>query len=133
MLSDISPMLVVFSFAGAMQGKPSQAAVRIAYEVPNKYIQWNDFWILVVPLIGAFCFGGVLGWVTAEAVARTKDFRVQHLAGIVSATLGAAITSIFRDPLMFAWYCIGLGIGYGVHVLLHQFDQEGNLIKRPRR
>jgi hypothetical protein len=104
----------------------------VAQESPTKYADWKDFWVLVVPLVGAFCFGGVLGWITAETVSRAKDLGVKHLAGIVTAILGAAITSTFKDSLLFAWYCIGLAVGYTIYVLIHDFDEEGNLVRRRR-
>ncbi len=68
-------------------------------------------------LIGAFMFGGVLGWIVGEVINRAKTIGVAHLSGIVGVVAGAAVTKFHQDQ-SFGWYCIGLGIAITINVLL---------------
>jgi urea transporter len=68
-------------------------------------------------LLGAFMFGGVLGWIVGEIIHRSKTIGVAHLGGIVGVVAGAAVTKMYQDE-SFGWYCIGLGISFTVNVLL---------------
>lgn len=92
---------------------------------------WAVF-AIVFAMIGSFAFGGVLGWITADAVSRSKTFGVAQLGGVVSTVVGAAVTSVFANVLMFSAYCVGLALGYTFHVALYQFDEDGNLKRKPQ-
>jgi Kef-type K+ transport system membrane component KefB len=117
---------ITFLYSGTAAAQLSSDSVLLQGASPRE--EWFFFflsrWIAV---LGAAAFGGVLGWVTAEVVSRAKELQVGHLAGIVGALLGAAITSVFGIPIMFGSYCVGLLVGYVMFVLLHDIDDEGNL------
>jgi hypothetical protein len=69
--------------------------------------------------VGAFCFGVVIGWVTYRTLRRSNEtVALSNIATVVGAVGGAAVTALFPDPNLFAWYCIGLAIGFFVYLLL---------------
>ena len=69
--------------------------------------------------IGAFCFGLVIGWVTYRTLRRRNDgVALSDIATVVGATGGAAVTGLFGNAQLFAWYSIGLAVGFFVYLLL---------------
>ena len=63
--------------------------------------------------LGAWCFGLVIGWVTYRTLRRQNDpVALSDLATVVGAVGGAAVTSLFGRGNLFAWYAIGLAIGF---------------------
>jgi uncharacterized membrane protein YeaQ/YmgE (transglycosylase-associated protein family) len=64
--------------------------------------------------IGAVAFGLVIGWVTYRTLRRNSDaVSLSDIATVIGAVGGAAVTTLFQDDTtMFAWYSIGLAIGF---------------------
>lgn len=66
---------------------------------------------------GALCFGLVVGWVTYRSLRRTADAGLSNIASVIGAVGGAAVTALFNTKELFAWYCIGLAIGFFVYLI----------------
>lgn len=68
---------------------------------------------MTINLIGAFCFGIVIGWVTYRTLRRSQTTGLSDIATVIGAVAGAAITGIWRPETdAFGCYCIGLIIGF---------------------
>lgn len=64
-------------------------------------------------IVGAACFGLVLGWVTYRTLIRNNNpVGLSDIATVLGAVGGAAVTGLFKDPTMFGAYSIGLAIGF---------------------
>lgn len=67
---------------------------------------------------GAAVFGVVVGWVTYRTLRRsTESVALSDIATVIGAVGGAAVTSLFADDL-FGYYCIGLGVGFFVYLIV---------------
>jgi uncharacterized membrane protein YeaQ/YmgE (transglycosylase-associated protein family) len=63
--------------------------------------------------VGALLFGVVIGWVTYRILRRTTDgVKVSDIAVVLGAVGGAAVTELFDGGHTFAWYAIGLAVGF---------------------
>jgi NhaP-type Na+/H+ or K+/H+ antiporter len=68
---------------------------------------------IALALIGAVCFGIVMGWITYGTLRRLERRALTDLTSIVGVLGGAAVTALF--PIKsggFGAYCIGLAIGF---------------------
>jgi len=75
-----------------------------------------------VPMIGAWCFGAVMGWITYRTLRRREGAAaLSDLATVIGAVGGAAITGVFKTPDLFGAYCIGLFIGFFVYFIVGLF------------
>lgn len=64
-------------------------------------------------LFGALAFGLVMGWVTYRTLRRREGaVALSDIATVFGAVGGAAVTVLFGDERLFAWYSIGLAIGF---------------------
>lgn len=64
-------------------------------------------------LIGALAFGLVMGWVTYRTLRRREGaVALFDIATVFGAVGGAAVTVLFADERVFAWYSIGLVVGF---------------------
>lgn len=71
-----------------------------------------------VKVIGALCFGFVIGWVTYRTLRRIGEtVALSNIATVIGAVGGAAVTALFTKEL-FAWYCIGLTVGFFLYLIL---------------
>ena len=73
---------------------------------------------IVLGLIGAGCFGIVLGWITYSTLRRLERRALTDLTSIVGVLGGAAVTALF--PIKsgaFGAYCIGLAIGFFAYLI----------------
>ena len=78
---------------------------------------------------GAFCFGGVIGWITKEAMVRSDKLSISHLAVIAGTLGGGAITKLYSPTgVPFGLYCIGLAVAFGIFTALYDLDEQGRLI-----
>ncbi len=69
--------------------------------------------------IGAFCFGLVIGWVTYRTLRRTEgNAALSDIATVIAAVGGGAITVLFKEPALFAWYSIGLAAGFFLYYII---------------
>lgn len=75
--------------------------------------------LTIMQIIGALCFGGVIGWVLRLVLAFAKEIAVKSLSSIISAIAGGASMALFNPKEdMFACYSMGLAAGFFLHVLL---------------
>jgi len=65
-------------------------------------------------LVGAGCFGLVIGWVTLRTLRRREGAtQLSDLATVFGAVGGAAVTTLpFKDADVFGAYSIGLAVGF---------------------
>ncbi len=69
--------------------------------------------------IGALLFGVVIGWVTYRTLRRTNEtVSLSNIATVIGAVGGAAVTALFKDAALFAWYCVGLFIGFFAYLII---------------
>ncbi|MBI3699108.1 MAG: hypothetical protein HY242_01505 [Afipia sp.] len=66
-----------------------------------------------VDLIGALCFGIIIGWITYRTLRRQGEtVALSNIASVIAAIGGGAVTALFNSPALFGWYCIGLFFGF---------------------
>src|SRR2546426_1732817 len=74
--------------------------------MPETFVDW-------LSLIGAFCFGVVIGWVTYRTLRFASNKSLGDIATVVGAVGGAAVTALFpKETGAFGAYCVGLLIGF---------------------
>ncbi len=68
---------------------------------------------MYLSLIGAGCFGLVIGWVTYRTLRRKEGAAaLSDISTVIGAVGGGAVTALFRDESLFAAYSIGLAVGF---------------------
>ncbi|MFN2130415.1 MAG: hypothetical protein ACK2VD_07815 [Anaerolineae bacterium] len=73
----------------------------------------------MIALIGAFCFGLVIGWVAYRTLRkRSETVALSDIATVIGAVGGAAVTGLFKDSALFGAYCIGLAIGFFLYLII---------------
>ena len=66
-----------------------------------------------VEALGAALFGLVIGWVTYRTLRRSTDkVALSDIASVIGAVGGGAVVGLFNEPDLFAWYSIGLALGF---------------------
>ena len=69
--------------------------------------------------VGAALFGLVIGWVTYRTLRRSEDkVALSDIAAVIGAVGGAAITQLFDDKDLFAWYSVGLAVGFFAYFVI---------------
>ena len=69
--------------------------------------------------IGASCFGLVIGWVTYRTLRRKADgAALGDIAAVIGAVGGAAVTSLYEQPELFAAYSVGLAVGFFAYLIV---------------
>ena len=72
-----------------------------------------------LPVIGAICFGVVIGWITYRTLhLRKDDVGLSDIATVIGAVGGAAVTGLFKSENLFAAYCIGLAAGFFLFLIV---------------
>jgi NhaP-type Na+/H+ or K+/H+ antiporter len=72
---------------------------------------------LVLLLVGALCFGLVIGWVTYRTLRFSTVSGLSDIATVIGAVGGAAITALFqKESGAFGVYCIGLALGFFLYL-----------------
>jgi uncharacterized membrane protein YeaQ/YmgE (transglycosylase-associated protein family) len=73
----------------------------------------------VLTAVGALCFGLVVGWVTYRTLRRREGAAaLSDIAAVIGAVGGAAVTTLFASEALFAWYSIGLGLGFFAYLIV---------------
>lgn len=68
---------------------------------------------------GALLFGLVVGWITYRTLRRSGEtVALSNIATVIGAVGGAAVTALFNTAELFAWYSIGLAIGFFAYLIL---------------
>lgn len=76
----------------------------------------TELWLTI---IGALCFGIVVGWITYRTLRRTTTTGLSDIATVIGAVSGAAITGIWKPGTgSFGAYCIGLILGFFAYLLI---------------
>jgi uncharacterized membrane protein YeaQ/YmgE (transglycosylase-associated protein family) len=74
---------------------------------------------MTVEIVGALCFGLVIGWVTYRTLRRQgESVALSNIATVIGAVGGAAVTARFDTKEIFAWYSIGLAVGFFLYLIL---------------
>jgi len=69
--------------------------------------------------IGPFAFGLVVGWVTYRTLRhREGSTSLSDIATVIGAVGGAAVTTLFQNEITFAWYSVGLAVGFFLFYVL---------------
>jgi uncharacterized membrane protein YeaQ/YmgE (transglycosylase-associated protein family) len=64
-------------------------------------------------MIGAACFGLVIGWITYRTLRRRTDAaHLTDIAAVIGAVGGGAVTALFKSADLFGCYSIGLAAGF---------------------
>jgi len=64
-------------------------------------------------VVGAACFGAVVGWLACRVNQDTPKVDVKWLASMMGVIAGGAVTALFDSKsAMFGTYCIGLAMGF---------------------
>jgi hypothetical protein len=72
-----------------------------------------------VDLIGAACFGIIIGWITYRTLRRTGEtVALSNIASVIGAIGGGAVTALFNSPALFGYYCIGLFVGFFAYLII---------------
>ncbi|MGW2650155.1 hypothetical protein ACWC2T_35955 [Streptomyces sp. NPDC001393] len=67
----------------------------------------------VLSLVGAGCFGLVVGWIAYRTLRRSEGSRISDLVTVVAALGGGVVINArFPDPDLFACYAFGLVVGF---------------------
>ena len=68
--------------------------------------------------VGAWFFGLVIGWITYRTLRRSSEtVAISDIATVIGAVGGAAVTGLFNKGHLFAWYSIGLAIGFFAYLI----------------
>jgi hypothetical protein len=69
--------------------------------------------------IGAGLFGWVIGWVTYRTLRRREGAAaLSDIATVIGALGGAAVLALFKTDVIFAWYCIGVFVGFFLYLII---------------
>jgi hypothetical protein len=72
-----------------------------------------------IPLVGAACFGLVVGWVTYRALRRREGAAaLSDISAVIAAVGGAGIMALFDRVDLFGAYSIGLAIGFALYFII---------------
>ena len=78
----------------------------------------EDFFVWLA-LIGALCFGGVMGWITYSTLRRLERRALTDLTTILGVLGGASVTTLFPVKTgAFGAYCIGLAVGFFLYLVV---------------
>jgi uncharacterized membrane protein YeaQ/YmgE (transglycosylase-associated protein family) len=70
-------------------------------------------------VIGALCFGLVIGWITYRTLRRRKEtVALSDIATVIGAVGGGAVTALFEEEVLFGAYCVGLAIGFFAYLVI---------------
>lgn len=81
---------------------------------------------MTLEIVGAFCFGLVVGWICYRTLRRNKDAtKLSDFATVIGVIGGGIVTAIFKTPDVFACYSIGLAVGFFLYLVVGLiFDPE---------
>jgi len=69
--------------------------------------------------VGPLLFGVVIGWITYRTLRRTNEtVAISNIASVIAAVGGGDVTTLFKDANAFAWYSIGLEVGFFLYLIL---------------
>lgn len=69
--------------------------------------------------VGPFAFGLVIGWVTYRTLRhRPGSSSISDIATVLGAVGGGVVTTLFQNEITFAWYSVGLAVGFFLFYIL---------------
>ncbi|HEV3456174.1 MAG TPA: hypothetical protein VHG32_06415 [Thermoanaerobaculia bacterium] len=68
--------------------------------------------------VGAFLFGVVVGWITHRTLQHQRGAAISDIAAVVGTVGGGAVIAIFRTRYLFAYYSMGLAIGFFLYLII---------------
>jgi hypothetical protein len=72
-----------------------------------------------IEFCGALCFGIVIGWITYRTLRRSGEtVALSSISTVVGAVGGAGVVTLFSSQELFAWYSIGLTMGFFGYLIL---------------
>ena len=75
-----------------------------------------------IDVIGALCFGAVIGWITYLILHRREGgAAISDIAVVIGAIGGGGVTALFETQRLFSCYCIGLFFGFSLYFLIHRY------------
>jgi hypothetical protein len=78
-----------------------------------------EFTDATIKIWGALAFGMVIGWYIYYVNRYRKgDVQIGDITSIIGAIGGAAVIALFRDPVLFGAYGMGLAIGFFLYFLV---------------
>ena len=84
-----------------------------------------------VILVGAGCFGAVLGWVTYRTLRRKEgSSALSDIATVLGVVGGGVVTALFKTPEMFGAYSIGLAVGFFLYFIIGLFISEEKAVSK---
>lgn len=84
-----------------------------------------------VALVGAVCFGVVMGWITYRTLRRKEgSSALSDIATVLGAVGGAAVTAIFKTPELFGGYEIGLAVGFFLYFIISLFIKDPRTVSQ---
>jgi uncharacterized membrane protein YeaQ/YmgE (transglycosylase-associated protein family) len=77
-----------------------------------------------LPLLGAVCFGAVVGWLANHVLEKATQVDVTWLGSMVGVIGGGAVTALFEPrSQVFGAYCIGLATAFFIRVVVRPVTQ----------
>jgi len=81
---------------------------------------------------GAVWFGLVIGWITSLTFHSHSEHAIKDIATIIGVVGGAAVTKLFaKTNTQFAMYCIGMAVGFIIHILVSILCWHGEVWYKP--
>ena len=72
--------------------------------------------------LGPLCFGLVVGWITYRTLRRREgNPAISDIATVIGAVGGGTVVVLFKDATLFAWYSIGLAVGFFLYFIIMLF------------
>jgi uncharacterized membrane protein YeaQ/YmgE (transglycosylase-associated protein family) len=92
--------------------------------------------VLAMAVIGAICFGLVIGWITYGTLRhRRSGAGLTELAAVLAAVGGGLVTALLELPEVFGGYAVGLAVGFFGYLVLVTLVPDspwaGESVKRP--
>jgi len=82
---------------------------------------------MTIAMLGALCFGAVMGWITYRTLRRREGLAaLSDIATVIGALGGAAITALFSSQELFGWYCVGLFVGFFSYFVVGLSVKDGD-------
>lgn len=70
-------------------------------------------------IIGTICFGIVIGWVTYRTLRKQSEtVALSNIASVIGAVGGGAVVARFNTYEAFAYYSIGLFVGFFAYLIV---------------
>lgn len=84
-----------------------------------------------VTMLGAGCFGAVLGWITYRTLRRKEgSSALSDISTVLGGVGGGVVTAVFKTPELFGVYSIGLAGGFFLYFIIGLFISEEKTVSK---